>query len=256
MLKTYFTDDTTYSAEDFNTAVSCLFTSGITAVSDGANVIDSFNAALSQAVSEGVDVYTNNSCKVYLSGGNYKINPGVCICPGGAILLIDDTYEINPQSGDYVYAEHNILRNTVEIVVSQTAGDSQTVPLAFINSDGSVEDRRIFATAKVGLTSANQYKNATVDVKYYLTYDEALANPTVIDVGFTGFGYVYTEHTSVYSSDNRMLLYDVSDCTEKQIDVNGTFNTQLYIKKQGSKLLVYGVIRKNTTTMQKNFLIM
>lgn len=260
MIKAYFTDDTTYSAEDFNTAISCLFSSGIKAIGTGDNVIDSFNDAVSQAVSEGVDTYIDNSCKVFLDGEIYKINAGVCICPGGAIMVIDDLYEIEQtvEPGNYIYVKHNVLHNTVEIVVSDTEDVTDTVRLAYINKDGSVDDRRKFAMAKVALSSSNQYKQISdADIVYYTDYDTAVANPTITDVGFAGFNYVYTKRTSVYSSDTENILIDVSDGKEHQIDTNGSYNTQLYIKKQGSKLIVYGVrLINGGTTLKKSFLVL
>ena len=255
MLKTYFTDDKTYSAEDFNTAISCLFSSGITGSSDGGNVIDSVNSVVSEAVSSGVDISFDESCRVLKTDGKYKINSGVCICPGGAILFIDGIYEpgTQPQPGNYVYVEHNVLHNTVEIVVSDTAGGESSVPLAKINADGTVEDRRVFASAKAGLTSANQYKQAdSISVKYYMSYSIAVANCTEINVGFAGFKYVYIDADS---ADGHTELIDVSDCKEHQFGTSANGKTQ-YIKKQGSKLLVYGVRSNAERTYEKSFLIL
>lgn len=258
-LKKYFTDNEIYGADDVNSAFSHLVTSGVSLFDGTRAFVGELNEAVSQTVSEGVDAYNEDSCRVVYENGAYRVMPGVCFMPNGMQLEVDSQgYVISADEGSesYVYAEYSEGENELGIAVSAEAGGDGTVPLAFINSDGSVEDRRVFAAAKVGLTSANLYKNAAVEVTYYLTYDEAVKNPAVINIGFAGFSYVYTEHTSVYSSGNCMLLYDVSDGTEKQVDENGTFNTRLYIKKQGSKLLVYGVREKSTMVMNKNFLIM
>lgn len=258
-LKRYFMDNELYGADDVNCAFSHLVTSGVSLFDGTRAFVSELNDAIASTVSEGADAYNDDSCKVICEGGVYTVMPGVCFMKNGMQLEVDSQgYELNVAEGceHYVYAEYSESENELRITVAEDAGGDSSVPLAFINADGSVEDRRVFATAKVGLSSANQYKDVSAEVTYYPTYDEAAENPIVIDVGFAGFGYVYTEHTSVYSSGNGMQIYDVSDGTEKQVDNNGTYNTELYIKKQGSKLLVYGVRNNNSAKIKKNFLIL
>lgn len=258
-LKKYFMDNEVYGADDVNRTFSHLVTGGVSLFDSTGAFVSELDEAVSETVTAGVDAYNDDSCRVVFENGAYRVMPGVCFMSNGMQLEVDSEgymLSVSEECESYVYAEYSESKNELGIAVSAEAGGTGTVPLAYINIDGSVEDRRVFAMAKVGLSSVNQYKSASLEVPYYSTYDEAVKNPTVIKVGFAGFCYVYTEHTSVYSSESGMQLYDVSDCKEKQIDVNGTFNTELYVKKQGSELLVYGVRRKGSTTMNKIFLMM
>ena len=253
--KGYFLDNTTYGTDDFNNAFARLTTAGVSLFNEDM-LISGTNSATASLVSAGTDIYNEDSCKVTVQDGAYRVLSGTCWLADGTFCVIDDDgVIIAPAEGavNYVYIEHNTVNNTIDVVVSQTQGGEGSVPLAKINADGTVEDRRVFASAKVGLTSANQYKQAdNISVKYYTSYSIAVANCTEINAGFAGFKYVYIDADS---GDGHTELIDVSDCKEHLFGTRANGKAQ-YIKKQGSKLLVYGERSNGERTYEKSFLIL
>ena len=229
-LKKYFMDNETYGADDVNAAFSHLVTSGVSLFNGTKSLISELDEAISDTVNSGVDTYNEDSCKVVYENGAYSVKPGVCFMPNGMQIEVDsDGYTLSvPEGGSYyVYAEYSAAENELRIAVSQTQGGEGSVPLAKINADGTVEDRRVFASAKVGLTSANQYKQAdNISVKYYTSYSIAVANCTEINAGFAGFKYVYIDADS---ADGHTELIDVSDCKEHQFGTSFPASSSMWI---------------------------
>lgn len=258
-IKKYFLDNEIYGADDVNAVFSHIVTGGVSTFDGTKSFTGEINDAMRETLGEGADTYNPDSCLVAYEDGVCRVKSGVCFMPNGMCLEVDSAgFELSVTGGEeyYVYAEYSETENDLSIKASQTQSENLSVPLAFINKDGTVEDRRQFASAKVGISSSNIYKDFTLSVNYSETYEKALENKCVYDAGFAGFKFVYAEHTSVYSSNKEHVLLDVSDGKEHQIDTNGTFNTKLYVQKQGTKLYVYGTRTNNTATLEKTFKIL
>ncbi len=167
-IKKYFTDNTTYGADDFNAAFSHLISGGVATFSSSASLTAGVTSAISSAVSEGVGTSVPSDCAVVKSGSNYKVSEGVCFLADGSHIAVDaDGYEINATVGvkNYIFAEHDTENNTVDIKSSLSPGASGTVPLAEISANGTVTDKRVFAYSKIktSATAANCYTQITVD---------------------------------------------------------------------------------------------
>ena len=234
-LKGYFLDNETYSAIDVNNAFSYLTTKGVSLFSDNGSVITDINAALAALTSGGVDIYNVNSCMVYKIGEVYKVKKGICFLHDGAFLVIDDDeYTLKITSGvlNHVYALHDPLKNTCDVYVSTGSVPQNAVPLAEIDSEGNITDKRIFSQAKVAVPTTNITASKELTLFYpsgtneggYTYHEEAF------DVGFGGFNYVRTDFEGetyfVYIGDNAERAF---------VDSSGGSS---WIRKEGNSLII------------------
>lgn len=164
--KGYFLDNVKYGADDFNEAFSHLVTAGVSSFVTGDSITQSTSEAIADVVSDGVDNSSPQSCMVTESDGVYTVQPGTCWLADGSFCVIDSggvEGEVTEGQINYVYVEHNRANNTVGVVFSDSPGNSDTVPLATINEDGSITDTRKFAYMKVAANAAltNMYTERT-----------------------------------------------------------------------------------------------
>ena len=185
--KCLFMDNDIYTAQDVNDAISNIVSGGVSGYPFGNSAIADLNTAIAELANDGVD-YRGTDCLVVKVGGRYKILKGACIMNDGSQIIFDvDGYEISHEAGvnQYVYLERDVLHNTINVVVSQTSGGQDTVPLAEIDANGDIWDRRRFASAKVSLLAQPQ----NISVKKRLTTAQLQAN-NVVDFGFSGWEYL------------------------------------------------------------------
>lgn len=191
-IKGYFLDNEKYFAEDVNRAFSYLTTGGVSVFFDTGNTLSDINSAVSELASEGVDSYNAESCKVYKSGDIYKVKKGVCFLPDGALISVDDdeiTIDISEGEKNYIYAGHDLLKNECKVYVSNEAGGQNTVPLAEIDENGKITDKRIFSMAKIGIPSTNLIVDRTITFNFP-DEGENYVREITLDMGFSGFHYV------------------------------------------------------------------
>ena len=80
----------------------------------------------------------------------------------------------------------NEIENTIDIVVSGVAVEGDVVPLAYIDDDGVVYDRRAYAKAKVDLLTATTVRNFTVTFKDCTSQSEKVT----VDIGDGQFSHI------------------------------------------------------------------
>lgn len=186
--KCSFLDNETYSAQDVNDIFARITSGGVTFADTGYTIGD-LNSATSETVTEGV-TRDANSCKVIKDGDTYKISKGACFMNDGSAIIFDDMgQEIEIISGiiNYVYLERNVMENTIDITVSATAGGEDSIPLAEINEEGTVFDRRKYSKAKVDFTMSERVRNFTVNIPECTdTASEIIS----VDLGEGDFSYV------------------------------------------------------------------
>lgn len=244
-IKKYFIDNAAYGVDDMNAAFSHLITSGVTCFKEGGSVTSDTEEAVAMAVDSGVDLYNANSCKVVKLNGSYVVTAGVCFLPDGSHLAVDsDGYVLDVASGSvqYVYARHDVIKNTLDFEVSDTAGGADAVPIATINADGTVTDTRKFACAKVALPSTNLSleKNITVE------WSSGNILSMEAELGYNGFNYVY------WWDDGGDKYYLSPIGSTPTMVYNTPFNhlSDIYLTKSGSKIILTSAweARKNGTT--------
>lgn len=195
--KGYFLDNVKYGADDFNEAFSHLVTAGVSSFAAGDSITQSTSDAIADVVSDGVDNSSPRSCMVTESDGVYTIQPGTCWLADGSFCVIDSggvEGEVTEGQVNYVYVEHNRANNTVGVVFSDSPGNSDTVPLATINEDGSITDTRKFAYIKVAANAAltntyterTNFGNGTYDGTWYIGVDQFVSTHKIRFVIFSG----------------------------------------------------------------------
>lgn len=163
--KCAFMDNEVYSADDVNGIISRLTTAGVV-LANSENVLADFNSVTSEITSEGVEDNLD-SCKLMVADGVYKISEGVCFMNDGSTIVFDaEGYIVTPISNTYcyVYLKRNAPSNTIDIVVSEVAGEGDFVPIAEINEYGKVFDRRAFSMAKVKMSTEKSLKSYVAEL--------------------------------------------------------------------------------------------
>lgn len=189
--KCLFLDNDVYTAQDVNDAISNVCADGISGYPFGESALSGLNTAIAELAAQGVS-YKGTSCLLVKVGTTYKISQGSAFMYDGTQIIFDsDGYEITPQTGvkQYVYLERDILHNTINVVVSQTAGGQDTVPVAEIAANGAITDRRRFASAKVGIAA----EPANISVTAHITGTVQPNQSVSVDVGFNGWKYAITQ---------------------------------------------------------------
>ncbi len=180
--KCAFMDNEVYSSDDVNGIISRLTTAGVVLANSG-NVLADLNTVTSEITSEGVEDNLD-SCKLMVADGVYKISEGVCFMNDGSTIVFDaEGYIVTPISNTYcyVYLKRNAPSNTIDVIVSEAAGEGEFVPIAEINEYGKVFDRRVYSKAKVKLTTENSLKS------YVFRLDIANGQTMTVDLGTSNF---------------------------------------------------------------------
>ena len=111
---------------------------------------------------------------------------------GSQIIFDLDGYEITPKIGvkQYVYLERDVLHNTINVVVADESGGQDTIPLAEIEENGNIRDRRRFASANIALSA--EPKN--IGITKHISRDSLGAGASFdVDIGFNGWEYIIFE---------------------------------------------------------------
>lgn len=245
--KCSFLDNETYSAQDVND-IFARITSGGVIFSDTGYTLGDLNTVQSNIADGGV-VRDTNSCKVLKDGNKYKISKGACFMnDGSAIIFDDDGYEIEITDDvlNYVYLKRNVVANTIDVVVSESAGDADSIPLAEINYRGEISDRRKYARAKVDLAVSDKIRNFTV----YIPACTSSSSETIpVDMGDNDYSYaimwdgkmVYSgEETGRVSCGKNLATLIEDDVVATPIGVDeSTQNEKVYFMKKGQMLHVF-----------------
>ncbi len=245
--KCSFLDNETYIAQDVND-IFARITSGGVVFTDTGYTFGDLNSAQSGMVTGGVtrDI---NSCKVTKDGNIYKISKGSCFMNDGSAIMFDEDgqiIQVIPNVENYVYLKRNVMKNTIDIIVSETIWDENSVPLAWISKDGELYDRRKYARAKVDLATCGNVRNFTVQVPMA----ETVTSDTVtVDLGDGAFSYVILwdgkvtdwgdEYHKVASGRNMVPITD-GEMVKIYIGISeGAKNELVHCLKDGQKLHIY-----------------
>ena len=233
--KCLFMDDSIYTAQDVNDAISGIISGGVSNYPLGTDAISDLNSAIAQMIGGGVQ-FMDTSCLVVNDGGTYKISAGACFMNDGSQIVFDeDGYGINhtPNKYEYVYLERDVLHNRINVVVSEESGNEGTVPLAEIKQDGTILDRRRFAKAKISLTAEPQNIGVT---KHISSVDTRAFD---VDMGFNGWRYIIYDLTNSreYADMGCLELSDGSTtrCFPMR-NTDGYYDSRVIVTRNGSIL--------------------
>lgn len=249
--KCTFMDNDSYTAGDVNSVMSHITREGVAIFSDTGDIVSDLNSAIEDITTSGV---TDGSCKVIKDSGVYKITSGTCFMSDGSQITFDsDGYEIEPieNTKSYVYLKREEANNTIEVVVSETAGDSDTVPLAEISADGEVVDKRKFAMAKIALSSANITRSGRISIQKSVTAGEVVLK---LDMGFSGFKYFVVNYNFGDETRKYKRCIDLSRAGAHLLPNNIVFDTStgINVQKEGSCLILTAT-RNGTESCELDF---
>ncbi len=245
--KCSFLDNETYSAQDVND-IFARITSGGVVFTDTGYTFGDLNAAQNGVTGSGVTRDTN-SCRVVKSGDTYKISKGACFMnDGSAIIFDEDGQEIEVTKGivNYVYLLRNIVANSIDIVVSESIGNEDSIPLAEIDEKGEIFDRRKYARAKVDLATSGSAKNFTADFTQCVSRRSETVTIDLEDGAFSHLiiwdgKMVYGSSTYRREANGRNLIL-LAEGEEVRLSIgayDGEEDELVYFKKDGQKLHIY-----------------
>lgn len=245
--KCSFLDSETYSAQDVND-IFARITSGGVVFTDTGYTLGDLNTVQTEIATDGVTRDTN-SCKVVKDGDVYKISKGACFMnDGSAIIFDDDGQEIEITQGvnNYVYLSRNVVANSIDIVVSETAGDEDSIPLAEVEEHGYILDRRKYAKAKVDLATSGNIKNFTVS---FSKCTSKTSETVIVDLEEGDFSYIimwdgrmtYTSANVGRVANGRNLIPLVEgEDVRLSIGPPADGETEgVYCRKDGQKIHIY-----------------
>lgn len=196
-----FMDNVTYGAEDINETISRLTTSGVSVCPTEGSLIDAINTVTSEVATEGVE-FNADSCAVSdAETGFIKISQGTAFFENGVTITIDEEGIVIPKEKEcYVYLYHDFDANTCYAATAAELPEQRYVPLAFIDSDGTITDKRIYAKNKLAPSAPGGVFRYVSDVPYGMYEDGDkqpifsmnVGHPNAIGVGFDNSGWYST----------------------------------------------------------------
>lgn len=155
-MKYYFGDNREYGAEDIKRALGTLVArSGIElGLSDNTRYdVSALNRIIAAAVTRGV-ITDNISClRLEKKGEGYVINPGKGVFADGGIVEIEEEASVEISRGQYLYIAYNKVLDDVYFLTAEQeqteGGGVLLIPIARVENNGDVTDRRIYAAGKV-----------------------------------------------------------------------------------------------------------
>lgn len=245
--KCSFLDNETYVAQDVND-IFARITSGGVVFTDTGYTFGDLNGAQSEVTGSGVTRDTN-SCKVVKNGDTYKISKGACFMNDGSAIIFDEEgqeIEITPNVVNYVYLMRNVVANTIDIVVSEIAGDEDSIPLAEIGEKGEIFDRRKYSRAKVDLSSGGNLKNFTANFKQCSSNISETATVYLPDGAFSYLiiwsGEMVYGSTAQKREANGRNLIELKEGEEVRLNIgrfDGEERELVYLRKDGRKIHIY-----------------
>lgn len=211
-----FADNVEYGAEDINSVLNEIITSGIADVfHDGTSYNTSDLNKIMQAVAEtGIKYSSGNSCKVIsYSGNKVKVLEGTAFFSDGSMIKIDsDGVILNYTEGieNYVYLKGNIdAKNQNEVCCSTIAASGDIIPLATIHANGDIEDTRIFCKGKIAGFQSDFMQKKKISFTYSLRGDDGTYQDFTFDLGGYGFSHIINI-TNLEESANNTQINHVS----------------------------------------------
>lgn len=167
MSVTFFANQTV-TADDLNSIATDLGGESPGYAEDNTYEVDSLNAITAAAVSPGVSI---NGFAPFISDGIISTTSGIAFFSDGYKFRLDKTVSITTELTDgYVY----LLKNedqTVELLATETEPPETAILIAILTG-GTIDDRRVYATAKAEGTGSQSYQKV---LPAYFAFDENIS---------------------------------------------------------------------------------
>ncbi len=185
---TSFMDGESYGSEDINKVVSRFVTSGIEdPFIDGEPYnVRRLNDLSKPVTTRGVIGSESNAMQVIKVGEEFYISPGTAFFGNGSTLEVTENEPIllsDFSSTNYVYLVSSEEENRNYIAVNTSEPDitdENIVMLCEIASDGTITDRRCYATGKLrGLYQDNEFAFKSIRIQDTVTFDEDIRSTVI-----------------------------------------------------------------------------
>ena len=215
MYKYRFSDNSEYGAEDLNSLVSSLVSSGVSdPFEDGKPYNASIlNSIVSSVYTSGVvpsDVTTLQVSKK--SSGVVQIAPGMAFFADGSTLTVTSAEELSYTAGSkhYVYLKQDLTaQNRSYPACTTTAPTGDFVLLAEIGADESVTDKRSYAKGKVPGYQSNANVSLAVSRSIYFEKGSSTPQSFTVDLGTNNYSRVFV--IAKDGSKGSIGMYNFSD---------------------------------------------
>ena len=172
---------------------------------------DKLNEITAHLVSKGI-LNRDNLCKPVIVDDKVNIQSGIIVFNNGAKKVIKDVVSVDKVNNTYVYALNDTAAGNCKLVVSENDPETDEnvrsldyIPIAFIDENGALTDKRIFAAAYARLPGTNTYYKETITHLFSANIEGEDVIKT-IDVNFP-FQYAWIKDYS--TNDNKLVpLYD------------------------------------------------
>lgn len=224
-----FLHNQVYSAQEVNQAFSRLTSQGVSLFSDTGDPLTDLNTAVSNLVTDGIEL-DYDACKVVSAGGgSYKVMPGTAIMPNGEMITVDtDGYTFTAGTGtawDVVMA----VEANQGIIRAQTAdAPANGILIAQISAAGAVTDRRTFATTKVAPSTGNIVTEEELEMSFLASS----SNTYTLDVGWGGFNYVLAANKDKSAYKDFIRVENGEEVSYLQVDTS----YRIHVTKNGDKV--------------------
>ena len=223
--KVTFLDNEQYGAVDINNAISKIMTGGVAEVFfDGQSYNTSDLNKISQFIATyGVNPENNTTLKVIKEGTtSVKILAGTAFMNSGATITITG-YEILPFVAgvkNYVYLKHDASLNSVKPYCTIIAGVGDIVPLAEVEVNGTVTDKRVYCKGKLAGYQNGEAIYDTVTLTTLGTVVGTKVNGTWYQVNSIPVKKSNYKYAAISSQTNNAYIY--------VLDAGGTFEYYRY----------------------------
>lgn len=185
-----FMDNETYGADDINAAISRFTTAGVCVYPTDENIAQGMNEATAAVAESGVEYFKESLVVTDEAEGYVKINSGTAFFDDGVTMVVDsDGIILEKVPENYVYLYRDIEMNCCRACVQSSLPQTGCVALAYIESDGTLTDKRKYAVSKLAPNTAQNYISHFIDLKVDHTVDDDTCL-AVIDIGHPNFSYV------------------------------------------------------------------
>lgn len=208
---------------------------------------DELNKITAHLVSKGI-LNRDNLCKPVIIDDKVNIQSGIIVFNNGAKKVIKDVVSVDKVNNTYIYALNDTNAGTCKIVVSENNPEMDEnvmsldyIPIAFIDENGALTDKRIFSSAKVIIPVSNQYyeKTVTAIFNYKMSVDDVLATLHIEGP----INYVWMEE---YDSSSMEILALPEGKKVGSIKVYSS--SYLRFKRDGTEVKVYGASNRTGYT--------
>lgn len=200
---------------------------------------DELNKITAHLVSKGI-LNRDNLCKPVIVDDKVNIQSGIIVFNNGAKKVIKDVVSVDKVNNTYVYALNDTAAGNCKLVVSENDPETDEnvrsldyIPIAFIDENGALTDKRIFSKANVIIPVSNQYyeKRVTVDFNYKMSPDDVLETLHIEGP----INYVWAK---LYDSSHMRILALPEG--EKVGSIEVYVDSYLRFKRDGSEVKLYG----------------